>query len=127
MFDVVNDNIGEAAASSLEPRVRDDAAALQHRSGVREVTCPAEPPDQVDGPSHQSEVTQDLFELITQYCGTTDYWIISGDTGIHPNIAGHAQFAQALAQVVQANNLLPPLPSQLSGRYGPVPSRSTFS
>ena len=116
MFDVVNQNISQAASDTgfggrvfvmTPPRFNTGL-------GPGTFTCPgSNPPFTVDGPSHQSEVTQDLFGLITQICTTTDYWIISGDTGIHPSIAGHAQFAQALAQVVQANNLLPPLPSAL--------------
>jgi hypothetical protein len=113
MFDVVNQNISQAASDTgfggrvfvmTPPRFNTGL-------GPGTFTCPgSDPPFTVDGPSHQSEVTQDLFALITQICETTDYWIISGDTGIHPSIAGHAQFAQALAQVVQANRLLPPLP-----------------
>ena len=113
MFDVVNQNISQAANESgfggrvfvmTPPRFNTGL-------GPGTFTCPgSDPPFAVDGPSHQSEVTQDLFGLITQICTTTDYWIISGDTGIHPSIAGHAQYAQALAQIVQANNLLPPLP-----------------
>jgi len=66
----------------------------------------------VDGPSKQSEATQTEFALnpFIDFCGSTDYWIISADTGIHPSVAGYAQFAGALEAVVQAHHLLPPLP-----------------
>jgi lysophospholipase L1-like esterase len=113
MIDVVNQNISQAAS---DPRFGGRVFVMTPPRfntglGPGTFTCPgSDPPFTVDGPSHQSEVTQDLFGLITQICTTTDYWIISGDTGIHPSIAGHAQYAQALAQLVQANNLLPPLP-----------------
>ena len=40
--------------------------------------------------------------------GRTDYWIISADTGVHPSVAGHAQFAAALQSVVDQNGLGPP-------------------
>jgi lysophospholipase L1-like esterase len=113
MFDVVNQNISQAAnESGFEGRVFVMTPPRFNTGlGPGTFTCPgSDPAFTVDGPSHQSEVTQDLFALITQICTTTDYWIISGDTGIHPSIAGHAQYAQALAEVVQTNNLLPPLP-----------------
>ncbi len=52
----------------------------------------------VDGPSAQSTLTQDEFKidpLIDAFCGGTP-WIISADTGIHPEVAGHAQIASVL-------------------------------
>lgn len=64
----------------------------------------------VDGVSRQSHASQDELAVLdfSSFCGSTDYWIISADTGIHPSRAGHAQFAAALAQVVEQNDLLPP-------------------
>ncbi len=112
MFDVVNENISLAANDPgfggrvfvmTPPRFN---TGLPASAGT---VCPGTN-FTVDGPSHQSEVTQDLFELITPFCGSDDYWIISTDTGVHPNVAGHAQYAQALAQVAQSHNLLPRLP-----------------
>lgn len=79
----------------------------------------------VDGPSRQSEVTQDELSLepFTSFCGSNEYWIISADTGIHPSVAGHAQFAQALEQVALANNLVPPQPSGEQARQNAEPRR----
>jgi hypothetical protein len=65
----------------------------------------------VDGPSHQSEVTQaalpGLFE--SKFCAGTP-WTIKADTGIHPNKTGYAQFAGALTNVTLAHYLVPQLP-----------------
>jgi lysophospholipase L1-like esterase len=62
----------------------------------------------VDGESRQSRPTQDELEVVRlgDVCDTDVYWIISGDTGIHPSRLGHAQFAAALTRVVEANDLL---------------------
>lgn len=60
-------------------------------------TCP-EGTLPVDGPSAQSEGTQDDFEAdydfgrVKEYCSGTP-WIINRDTGIHPNALGYAQMA----------------------------------
>lgn len=64
----------------------------------------------VDGPSVQSEAAQAELGVTNffSFCGSSDYWIISADTGIHPSVAGHAQFAGALQAVVQQNGLGPP-------------------
>ncbi len=63
----------------------------------------------VDGESRQSDPTQDELAVLDpfSFCGSDEFWIISGDTGIHPSAAGHSQFAAALGQVVQANHLMP--------------------
>jgi lysophospholipase L1-like esterase len=53
----------------------------------------------VDGPSVQSNPTQDELELLhpLSFCegpeGDGSPWVISGDTGIHPSAAGYAQMA----------------------------------
>jgi lysophospholipase L1-like esterase len=53
----------------------------------------------VDGPSVQSEPTQDELGLLhpLSFCagpeGGEPPWVISGDTGIHPSAAGYAQMA----------------------------------
>jgi lysophospholipase L1-like esterase len=53
----------------------------------------------VDGPSVQSEPTQDEFEVLhhLSFCPgpvpSGPPWVISGDTGIHPSAAGYAQMA----------------------------------
>ena len=72
--------------------------------------CPGSQLSQlVNGQSRQSEVAQDELQLTNpfSFCGSTDYWIISADTGIHPTVAGHAQFAAALQGVVDQNGLGP--------------------
>lgn len=53
----------------------------------------------VDGPSVQSEPTQDELEIAhpLSFCegpaGGTPAWVISGDTGIHPSATGYTQMA----------------------------------
>ena len=53
----------------------------------------------VDGPSVQSEPTQDELEIAhpLSFCegptGGTPPWVISGDTGIHPSATGYTQMA----------------------------------
>ena len=64
-------------------------------------------PEMVDGPSHQSNSTQqELANDSSSYC-PGDPWIISSDTGIHPNAEGYAQFANALSNVAAANDFVP--------------------
>ena len=55
----------------------------------------------VDGPSVQSDPTQDELRVLhpLSFCpGPTEGqpWVISGDTGIHPSVAGYAQMASQL-------------------------------
>ena len=68
----------------------------------------------VDGPSRQSQATQAELALdpFQRFCGSPVSWIISADTGIHPSVLGHAQFAAALSKVVAANGLMPALPAR---------------
>ena len=59
-----------------------------------------------DGPSHQSYYAQAV--LIARagsagFCPSLEPWTIDGDTGIHPNRAGHAQLAGAALAVIRAN------------------------
>jgi len=56
----------------------------------------------VDGPSHQSDATQDELALdpFVSFCAGAP-WIISSDSGIHPNRQGYAQFAAALVALVR--------------------------
>jgi hypothetical protein len=44
----------------------------------------------VDGPSHQATVSQAFLLALnpTTFCSSSDPWIISSDSGIHPNAAG---------------------------------------
>ena len=67
--------------------------------------------DFVDGQSHQSLPTQDEFQLESplSYCEGQE-WIISADSGIHPNSDGYASFAATLANVVNAEAAVPRLP-----------------
>ena len=53
-------------------------------------------------PRTSSEVDDPL-----SFCGSTEYWIINADTGIHPSVAGPAQLAAALGAVVARNGLGP--------------------
>ena len=63
----------------------------------------------VDGPSHQSDVTQDELEINPFYSFCPgDPWIISADTGIHPNREGYAQFAAALVALIRHETWAPP-------------------
>ena len=63
-----------------------------------------------DGPSHQSDLTQDFFTASDfDFCSGTP-WIIDADSGIHPSRDGYAQFAATLANFAQANGLVPQLP-----------------
>lgn len=75
-----------------------------------DVSCPGEIfTSVVDGQSRQSRAAQDELEVDDplSFCGSTEYWIISADTGIHPSVAGHAQLAAALGAVVARNGLGP--------------------
>ena len=54
---------------------------------------------EADGPSVQSRWTQDELEIYygKEFCsptpGTNPYWVIEGDSGIHPSAAGYTQMA----------------------------------
>jgi lysophospholipase L1-like esterase len=61
-----------------------------------------------DGPSHQSTILQ-RTSFNTSTCGGSP-WIISTDSGIHPNRAGYERFAAALENLVTQRNLVPALP-----------------
>ncbi|HEU5324168.1 MAG TPA: hypothetical protein VFX28_25430, partial [Methylomirabilota bacterium] len=78
-----------------------------------DVSCPGEVfTSVVDGHSRQSQVAQDELLLTdpVSFCDSTEYWIISADTGIHPSAAGHAQYAAALQALADQNGLGPPGP-----------------
>ena len=62
----------------------------------------------VDGPSHQSTVSQDFLELnpFFSFCPGPP-WIISADTGIHPNRTGYGEFASALVNLVRGKSWAP--------------------
>jgi lysophospholipase L1-like esterase len=65
----------------------------------------------VDGPSHQSSVTQeDLPGLFGGKFCAGEAWTIKADTGIHPNRAGYARFAKALVTNAATLDLVPKLP-----------------
>ncbi len=55
----------------------------------------------VDGPSNQSSATQSVFSVTRKVFGWCqgDPWIISGDSGIHPNKRGYRQIADSAATV----------------------------
>lgn len=80
------------------------------RSWLPKHTC-TESKVAVDGESHQASAVQAPFrqEYPGQFCKGTP-WIISADTGIHPNQTGYAQFAKTLENVASADGLVPKLP-----------------
>ncbi|HEY1853986.1 MAG TPA: hypothetical protein VGG40_05305 [Solirubrobacterales bacterium] len=63
---------------------------------------------EVDGPSVQSEPTQDELEVLHPFSFCPGPapggppWVISGDTGIHPSATGYAQMASQLPAPVAA-------------------------
>jgi lysophospholipase L1-like esterase len=63
-----------------------------------------------DGPSHQSDLTQDFFTASDYDFCTGPPWIIDADSGIHPSQEGYAQYATALTNFAQAEGLIPQLP-----------------
>ena len=68
----------------------------------------------VDGPSHQAfSSQQDNTSSLT--CNGPP-WILSSDTGIHPNRAGYDRFAAALENLVTTRNLVPALPDPPKAR-----------
>ena len=73
----------------------------------------------VDGPSHQSTVSQDFLRLdpFLSFCPGPP-WIISADTGIHPNRTGYEEFASALVNLVRGKSWAPPGFGRPSGGRG---------
>jgi len=65
----------------------------------------------VDGPSHQSDPTQDELpvEDPIDFCSGTP-WIIDADSPIHPSVAGYERYAETLTEVVTESDLVPSLP-----------------
>ena len=63
----------------------------------------------VDGPSHAASDTQGQLTSTPGFCAG-DPWVITTDTGIHPNATGYAQYARTLHAVAQQRGLLPPGP-----------------
>jgi hypothetical protein len=63
-----------------------------------------------DGPSHQSDLTQDFFTASDYDFCSGPPWIIDADSGIHPSRAGYAQYAATLSNFTQAHSLIPQLP-----------------
>jgi lysophospholipase L1-like esterase len=61
-----------------------------------------------DGPSHQATLTQNA-SFYTSTCSGTP-WILSSDSGIHPNRLGYTQFASALSNLLISRGTVPPLP-----------------
>ncbi|MFN8133030.1 MAG: hypothetical protein U0R70_15910 [Solirubrobacteraceae bacterium] len=58
-----------------------------------------------DGPSRQSRISQDLFSTLGTLnflkCPSSNYWVISGDLGIHPSKAGYAGMAETAEDAVR--------------------------
>ena len=87
----------------------------------------------VDGPSNQSSVTQSVFRVTRQVTGWCegDPWIISGDTGIHPNLRGYQAMSERAAATYNAlrgtvqravpvlYEASPPQSAQVGQSYGP--------
>ncbi|NLT05827.1 MAG: hypothetical protein GXY03_05890 [Solirubrobacterales bacterium] len=96
------------------PRFNVGAAPSIHDDWSGSYDCHWYMPD-VDGPSHQSTGSQAAMAAARTVLGVPMFcfgepWILSTDTGIHPNQAGHAQFASTLENYTRANGLVPPLP-----------------
>jgi len=103
MVELLNGEIAAVAAEVDSPRLR--VVAPPHFAVGIDVS-PVYPSGyscsdlgfQVDGPSVQSEPTQDelLVDHPLSFCSGPREgppWVISGDTGIHPSAAGYAQMA----------------------------------
>lgn len=87
----------------------------------------------VDGPSNQSSATQSVFRVTRQATGwcTGDPWIISGDSGIHPNLRGYRAMSDRAAATYNAlrgtvqravpvlYEASPPQSAQVGQSYGP--------
>lgn len=80
------------------------------QSWTPQYTC-SESSVAVDGASHQATGVQESFddEYKGKFC-KGEAWVISADTGIHPNEVGYGKFAQALINVARARGLVPKLP-----------------
>ena len=144
-LDVLNSEIAEAVSD-----VRDDRPAWASRiAGVYRQFNTGLPPGSytawtpchgpaafgrgTDGPSNQSSATQSVFGVTRAVSGwcSGDPWIISGDSGIHPNLRGYeAMSDQALASyralrgsVQRAVPVLhfasPPASARVGEGYGP--------
>lgn len=113
MVNQVNAQVDAAVAS-----VKESGAAFAERIAISEparfdsgwpgtgqdATCGATPA--ADGPSRQAFVAQVVLAARAGsegFCPSADPWVIDGDTGIHPNRAGHAQLAAAALGVIRAN------------------------
>jgi len=113
MVDQVNAQVEQAVAA-----VKESGAEFESRIALAEparfnsgwpgtgqdATCGATLP--ADGPSHQSLVAQVMLAARAGsegFCASTDPWTIDGDTGIHPNRAGHEQLATSALAVIRAN------------------------
>ncbi len=113
MVDAVNGQVERAVAA-----VKESGAVWASRIAVSDpprfdtgwpgtgaqAGCGATPA--ADGPSRQALSSQAV--LIARagsagFCPSAAPWIIDADTGIHPNRAGHAQFAASALAVVRAN------------------------
>ena len=74
----------------------------------------------VDGPSHAPSDTQGQLKSTPGFCAG-DPWVITTDTGIHPNATGYAQYARTLHYVAQQRGLLPPGPPTPQPPVPPAP------
>jgi lysophospholipase L1-like esterase len=113
MVDQVNAQVDTAVAA-----VKESGAAFSERIAIsqparfdsgwpgtgQDATCGATPA--ADGPSRQAFVAQVVLAAragSAGFCPSAEPWIIDGDTGIHPNRAGHTQLAAAALDVIRAN------------------------
>jgi hypothetical protein len=101
----------EAPSASLVPRFNIGLPPAAQQSWTAGHDCGEIFTDLVDGPSHQSEPTQDelFIEPPFDFCSGPE-WIIRADSGIHPNALGYTQFADTLANVAAAEGWVPTLP-----------------
>jgi lysophospholipase L1-like esterase len=101
----------ETPSPSLVPRFNIGLPPAPQQTWSADHDCGVIFTDLVDGPSHQSTPTQDelLIEPPFNFCSGPQ-WIISADTGIHPNALGYTQYADTLANVAAAEGWVPALP-----------------
>lgn len=114
MVHIINVEIASAVSDVLEnPRFKGRVALA--RPPEFHFGAPLNPfLDTCDGPSKQSRISQDLFSTLKMMkCTSNDYWVISGDTGIHPSRAGYAAMAKTAYQALGELDL--PLPCKANG------------
>jgi hypothetical protein len=130
MEDVLDENIREAVLDTgREPGARGRILYVSPPPftlglGPGEFACGPGPFFNVDGPSHQPTITQRQMRIAHPFgfCGLGSLhpvagqrqpvdaqpWALSSDTGIHPNVLGYEQMANAVVEAVGGKPWAPP-------------------